>query len=298
MSRRVLVIGGSGMLGHKLVQVLNTDPTFEVHVTVRAAVDARFRAADAEYHHGVTIAPGDDSLSRVLGMLAPDVVINAVGAIKQRKDVESAREMTFFVNGTLPHLLPHLNPNRRAQVVHFSTDCVFVGDRGGYVESDTPDAEDVYGRSKAVGELVYGRHLTIRTSIIGFELRDHVSLLGWLFRQPRGSSVPGFRHAIFSGLPTVTLSETVRDLLRSTDPLHGLYHVASRPISKLDLLSKVDAAFGLGHVFVPVDNVRIDRSLRDDRFRQATATVTPEWDTLVAELRRDHESTGYPAPSR
>ncbi|MFL5580737.1 MAG: sugar nucleotide-binding protein [Gemmatimonadaceae bacterium] len=293
MTKRVLVIGGSGMLGHKLVHVLSADPAFEVHATVRTAVDPRFRAAGAEYHAGIEIAPGDDGLARVLASLAPAVVVNAVGAIKQKKDLGSALERTFFVNGTLPHLLPLLNPNRRAQVVHFSTDCVFVGDRGGYTEADQPDAEDVYGRSKAVGELAYGAHLTIRTSIVGFELRDQLGLLGWFLRQPARSTLSGYTRAIFSGLPTVTLSRTVRDLLGRDEPLRGQYHVASDPIAKFDLLARVAAAFDLEHTLVPSEAVVIDRSLCDDRFRALTGTARPGWTELVAELREDFASLPY-----
>jgi dTDP-4-dehydrorhamnose reductase len=201
----------------------------------------------------------------------------------------------LFLNGTLPHALALLNPNPSGKVIHFSTDCVFIGDRGHYTERDSPDAEDLYGRSKAVGEVAYGRHLTVRTSIIGFELGNHRSLLSWLFRQPRGTPIRGYTNAIFSGLPTVTLSRTVRNLLLEQPNIAGLYHVASEPIRKYDLLQRISARFDLDHEFVPDPSVRIDRSLDDSRFRALTGTTTPGWDELIEELWQDYHAGPYNA---
>lgn len=293
MTQRVLVLGGTGMLGHKLVQVLAADPAFEVHATVRRRPMEEFASRGVDYHEGITVAAGDPSLATALGRLAPDVVINAVGAIKQRKELMGSLEQTFFLNATLPHLLPLMNPNPAGRVVHFSTDCVFQGDRGGYRESDAPDAEDAYGRSKASGELTYGRHLTIRTSIIGFELASHLGLVGWLFGNPRGARLTGFGRAIFSGLPTCTLARQVRDLLHHGPALTGVYHVASEPISKLDLISRLNEAFGTGYEIARDDAFVLDRSLDDSRFRAATGTRRPDWATLVAELERDFRTLPY-----
>jgi dTDP-4-dehydrorhamnose reductase len=292
MSEKVLVVGGSGMLGHKLVQVLGEAGDFRVHATVRAPLAEAFRQPGATYHTGVDLGGGVGALRAVLEREAPDVVLNAVGAIKQ-KDLHSALEETFFLNASLPHLIALMNPNPDSRVVHFSTDCVFRGDQGGYTEADAPDVEDLYGRSKACGELDYGRHLTIRTSIIGFELSGHLSLLSWFLGQPRGSVLRGFRKAIYSGLPTCTLSGTVAHLLRDRPEVRGLYHVASEPIDKYSLLERVNRAFDLGHELVPDDEFLMDRSLDDSRFRSETGLARPDWDLLVEELLVDYESLPY-----
>lgn len=292
MTKRVLVVGGTGMLGHKLVQVLGTDSDLDVHCTVRRMPAEYFVTHGATYHEGVVVGPGELRLSAVLRDVQPEVVINAVGAIKQR-DLYARTEETFYLNGTLPHLIPFLDPDRSVRVIHFSTDCVFQGDRGGYRECDAPDALDLYGRSKACGEIDYGDHLTLRTSIIGFELAAHLGLLGWLLRQPRGSHLQGYSRAIFSGLPTVTLSRTVLEIVKSHPALRGLYHVASEPIDKLDLLKRVNRRFGLGHMLEPNTAVRIDRSLDDSRFRTATGTIRPAWDDLVEELATDFRAHPY-----
>ena len=288
----VLIVGGTGMLGHKLAQVLGAEPSLRVRCTVRRPPPPPFRAAGVEYLAGIDLGAGSGPVRELLEGTRPDVVVNAAGAIKQ-KDLAAHVDETWHLNATLPHLLALLNPNPAGRVVHFSTDCVFRGDRGGYTEDDTPDAVDLYGRSKACGEVGYGPHLTLRTSIIGFELAGHLGLLSWFLRQPPGSTLRGFTRAVFSGLPTATLARTVRDLLVGGPPLAGMYHAASEPIAKYDLLARVNDALGLGHTLVPDDSVAIDRSLRDDRFRAATGTRTPGWDALVDELVRDLSTLPY-----
>jgi dTDP-4-dehydrorhamnose reductase len=292
MSRSVLVLGGTGMLGHKLVQVLSASPELRVHASVRREPLPELRLPGVTYHAGVDLLPGAKAVSSLLAATAPDIVLNAVGAIKQ-KDLYAAVDETYFVNGVLPHLLALLNPNPDGRVIHFSTDCVFRGDRGGYTESERPDVGDLYGRSKACGELDYARHLTLRTSIIGFELGGHLSLLGWFMRQPRASRLKGFSRAIYSGLPTVSLAHIVRALIEDGLPLSGLYHVASEPISKYELLCRLNEAFELGHQIEPDESVRIDRSLDDSRFRAATGTIRPGWDALVADLHADFHALPY-----
>lgn len=291
MSKRVLVLGGSGMLGHRLVRELSGS-ALDVHATVRSPLGEPWRSPGVSYHSGIDVVARLTSLREILGQIAPDIVINCIGAIKQR-DISSQVEATFFLNGTLPHLIALSNPNRSGRVFHVSTDCVYRGDRGQYGESEMPDAEDLYGRSKAVGEVTYGRHLTVRTSIIGFELAGHLGLLSWFFRQPRGATLRGFQRAVFSGLPAAAISRELATLAQADNPPTGIWHIASEPINKYDLLSRVNETFDLGHTLVPDDGYSIDRSLNDDRYRRATGTARPKWDSLIEQLRADWDLLPY-----
>jgi len=293
---RVLLVGGSGMLGHRLALELAGRAGLDVHVTVRRPVPEPFRAVGVRYYDGVDLGSGSGPIARLLGELAPDVVLNAVGAIKQ-KDLAANVDQSFFLNGVLPHSLALLNPNPAARVVHVSTDCVFRGNRGGYRQDEPPDAEDLYGRSKAMGELTYGRHLTLRTSIIGFELAGHLGLVSWFFRQRSGSRLPGYTAARYSGLTTGALSRTIADLLAGSPPRFpsGTWHLASVPISKFDLLGRLNAAFGLMHTLVPDDSVRVDRTLDDTPWRQLTGTARPVWSDLVDDLLADWKRRPYAA---
>lgn len=263
---RVLVFGADGMLGHQLVRRLAVK--HEAASSVRSDADVRDEAA----------------VSRVLRKFRPEVVVNAAGVVKQRMDAESAAA-AIEVNAVFPHRLARLCEPLGARVIHFSTDCVFSGERGAYAEADPPDARDLYGRSKLLGEPAYPHCLTLRTSMIGRELHRKSGLLEWFLAQ--SAPVRGYRKAVFSGLTTLELARVVERLVDSGRPAAGLYHVAAAPISKYELLRLVKAGFGLATEIRADDDVRIDRSLDAARFGRETGYQPPDWPAMVAELARE-----------
>lgn len=288
--KSVLVLGGRGMLGHKMVQVLAQEGSFDIHTTVQELPSTDSQWKNVRYHAGLEFGPHSSTLPDLLSKLKPDFIINAIGAIKQ-KDLYSEIDNTYYINGTFPHLLALLNPH--GKVIHVSTDCVFKGNKGSYVESMLPDSEDLYGRSKAVGEINYGRHLTLRTSIIGFEWSGHRSLLSWLFSNVPHANIKGFASAIYSGLPTVTFSRSVLKIMKESPDLCGLYHIASEPINKFDLLNRMNERFQLKLNIQADNSLVLDRSLDDTIFRNKTKTARPSWDLLVEELWNDFHSQPY-----
>jgi dTDP-4-dehydrorhamnose reductase len=179
----------------------------------------------------------------------------------------------------LPHRLAGLCELVGARLVHMSTDCVFSGKKGDYHESDPSDAEDLYGKSKFLGEVVYPHAITLRTSIIGHELQGARSLIDWFLSQER--QCKGYTKAIYSGMPTVVLAQLVRDVIIPQTDLTGLYHVAAKPISKFDLLRLVADVYGKTIEIIPDDKLVIDRSLNAERFRDATGYVAPGWPKLI-----------------
>jgi dTDP-4-dehydrorhamnose reductase len=284
----VLVIGGSGLLGNAVARVLSRSANLRVTCTVRGpATSARLRAAGPiEVIESVDALRLED-LESAFARARPAVVVNCVGATKH-VDTGNEASAAYLANAVLPHVLSTLCATHGSRLVHVSTDCVFTGRKGMYVESDRPDAEDVYGQSKAAGEVRYRHALTIRTSIIGHEIDTDRSLIEWFMRQ---SSCRGFRRAIFSGFPTVTLARIIRDVVIPDPSLHGLYHVAAPPIDKYDLLTKVADAYALPVTVTPDDGFVIDRSLDGSRFAAATGFVSPGWDELVREMHSDWESS-------
>lgn len=275
---RILVLGADGMLGHELVHQLT--PWAEVAATTRRGV-GRYGGVDARR---------PDSVVGVLADFRPDAVVNAVGLVKQLPDGQS-HLAALEVNALWPHRLAALCRVAGARLVHVSTDCVFSGERGGYTEDDVADARDVYGRTKLLGEVVDGSALTLRTSIIGLERGSRRSLVEWFLAQ--SGQVKGYRRAIYSGVTTMELTRVVRLLLEDFPELHGLWHVASQPIDKYDLLSRLARALGRADAeLVPDDEVVIDRSLRADRLREASGYQAPSWDHMLTELTeriRDRE---------
>jgi dTDP-4-dehydrorhamnose reductase len=282
---KVLILGGTGMLGHKLWQTLA--PRFDAYVTFRRAPEAygRLGIFDPARALGGVCAEDFDSVTRAFDAIRPDVVVNAVGIVKQDATAKDP-VASITVNALFPHLLARRCRAAGARLIHLSTDCVFSGRRGAYRESDAPDAEDLYGRSKLLGEVEDGDCLTIRTSMIGRELEGAQGLLEWFLGQD-GGRVRGFRRAVFSGFTTAALAVMMSDLIASHPDLRGLYHVAAAPITKFDLLSLVKEELGLHVVIEPDETFVCDRSLDGTRFREATGFTPPSWPEMIAALRRD-----------
>jgi dTDP-4-dehydrorhamnose reductase len=188
------------------------------------------------------------------------------------------------VNAMLPHRLSRYCATQGSRLVHISTDCVFAGTRGNYRESDTPDATDLYGQSKLIGEVRDERHaITLRSSIIGHELQSRYALIDWFLSQQ--DRVRGYTRAIFSGVPVAEMARIIGEIVLPRPELHGLYHVAAAPVSKYELLRLVAAEYGKTIEIVPDDSVVIDRSLNGDRFTHATGYVAPPWPDLVRLMR-------------
>ncbi len=278
---RVVVIGASGMLGSALVQHLSGSSDLEVVGTVRDLAglpEAFLGAVGGSLVDGVDVF---DAGSRRDAVAGADVVVNAVGVIKQAAGVHDAVP-TVEANALLPHLLASDCADAGARFVHVSTDCVFSGRRGGYSEDDLPDPVDFYGRSKLLGE-VAAPALTLRTSIIGHEVRRHASLVDWFLSQPP-TTVRGFANAIYSGVTTRELARLLVDVALPLPALQGLFHVASEPVSKLELLRLVADAYGWAGEIVPDEDFRCDRSMRADRLHSATGYRPRPWPEMVHEM--------------
>lgn len=281
-SMRIVVVGASGMLGHRLVHGLSSQ--FEVTGTVRGDAD-RYRQlppfARGRLTGGVDAA-AYETVERAVVEQRPDVVINAIGAIKQVSDGKSAVPAIRF-NALFPHLLAQTAEKIGARFITFGTDCVFSGRQGPYSESDTPDATDVYGRSKLLGEVTGEGCLTLRTSIVGRELRGGHSLFEWFLSQ-NGKTVKGYRRALYTGMTTGAATDLVAAIIRHHPKLDGLWQVAGPEISKLDLLRLVASAMDLDVRIEPDDDFHCDRRLDGSRFNRATGLVVPAWREMIAAM--------------
>lgn len=277
---KILVLGANGMLGNAMIRVLNEKAGWQVYGTIRSESSRRFFTEDiaAQLLSGVDVEQ-HDSLLQAFIRTRPDVVVNCIGLIKQLADAEDPLQ-AIPINALLPHRLARLCELSGARLVHFSTDCVFAGDKGAYRETDPSDAKDLYGRSKFLGEVGYPHALTLRTSIIGHELQSAHGLVDWFLSQQ--GSCNGYSRAIFSGLPTVALAQIVRDLVIPRTDLSGVYHVAAEPIAKYHLLKLIADVYNKNIEIIASDRLVIDRSLNADRFQAATGYTAPSWPELIA----------------
>jgi dTDP-4-dehydrorhamnose reductase len=289
---RVLILGGGGMLGHKLYQTLSLRA--ETSVTVRRSARSyeRFELFPrSSVIEGIDVL-NPDHLHRAIAAARPTAVINCVGIIKQLKEAHDPIP-SISVNSLLPHRLAALSAAAGARFVHISTDCVFSGAGGPYDESSRPDAADLYGRSKLLGETDEKQSpnaITIRTSIIGREIETSSGLVEWFLAQ-RGGSVRGYKNAQFTGFTTLQLSRIIADILFDHAEMRGLWQVSSDSISKFDLLGLINRSYGLGTRIDPDVDFHCDRRLDSTRFREATGFRPLPWPEMIEEMR--HDPTPY-----
>ena len=283
MIMRVLVFGAGGMLGHKLMQRLGQ--SHDVFGTVRDHVDGLDAFATPDnLIFGVTVEDVE-SVRAAIEKVRPDVVINAIGIIKQLPDSKNVIA-TLTVNSIFPHRLAEFGRDFGFRLITISTDCVFSGSRGNYSETDIPDATDLYGKSKNLGETTGDNCLTIRSSIIGHELGSAHSLVDW-FLSNRNGRVKGFAKAIYSGFPTVVFVAIIDNLIRNYPRLSGLYHVSSEPINKFDLLTMIDKEYAANIAIDRDEDFKIDRSLDSTKFRRETGFTPASWSEMIKLMAED-----------
>ncbi len=280
---RVLVVGATGLLGNTLYRVLSEQSDWTVLGTVRSEGAKGFFVP--ELSNGL-VAVRDltslDELKRLFSACKPDVVINCV-ALRRTEALQLDPALNIYA--ILPMRLAHLCQLSGARMVQISTDGVFSGARGRYTEEDLPDADDIYGRTKYLGEVQQPRGITLRTSMIGHELNSQNgrSLLEWFLAQR--DECRCYTRAVFSGLPAVELSQLIRDFVLPRADLSGLYHIAAAPISKFDLLKLVAVEYGKVIRIIPDDSVAMDRSLIADRFNAATGYNPSAWPEMIRVMR-------------
>jgi dTDP-4-dehydrorhamnose reductase len=277
---RVLIIGGSGMLGHQLCRLLQN--RMDVWVTFRTSSESSGLLPEDRRIINVQVQD-TGRVQEVLDSVKPDAVVNAVGIVKQRDEARQAVP-SIQVNALFPHQLADLCVERAIRVIQISTDCVFSGFRGNYSEIDVPDPVDLYGRTKLLGELNRPGCLTLRTSIIGWQLNTFSSLLSW-FALQRNKRIKGYRKAIYSGFSTTVLAQLIGDILQTRPDLNGIYQVSSEPISKYELLVKLRDVLGWNDIIIdPDDQFFCDRSLSGTRFSTATGWRPPTWEAMLQGL--------------
>ncbi len=285
-NKRLVILGATGMLGHTLFERFSGSGGFDVHATARSGdgLSVFFPPRLVERIKTGVDADDFDSVIRAVEELRPDVVINCIGIIKQSQLAKDPLT-SIAVNSLFPHRLAHLCGAAGARLIHISTDCVFDGSKGNYKEDDLSDAEDLYGRTKFLGEVAYPHCVTMRTSIIGHELKGKYGLIDWFLSQE--GKVRGFTKAIYSGFPTVEMARIIGEYVIPNEGISGLYHVSSDPISKYDLLKLVAKRYEKKIEIERYDDFHCDRSLDSSRFRGATGYKPPSWPELIDGMRED-----------
>jgi len=277
--KNILILGVSGMLGSTLLKYFDKNVTFNVHGTVRSLKSIDFFPTELKNSITSSVdATNFESVINIVKLFQPELIINCIGIVKQ---IASSNDplIAIPINSVFPHKLAKLSQEQGAKLIHISTDCVFSGSKGMYVEDDTPDAQDLYGLSKRLGELHSQQSLTIRTSIIGHELARGTSLIDWFLDQK--DHVLGFENAIFSGLPTVEIARIIQEYVIPFPNITGLYHLSADSISKYDLLCLVSEIYKKDIQIKRDGSLRIDRSLNSNMFRRKTGFLPLTWPKMI-----------------
>ncbi|MCA6438694.1 MAG: sugar nucleotide-binding protein [Chitinophagaceae bacterium] len=287
---RILILGGNGMIGHKMYQVLSERYTDTWILIKRSLNDISFsNLYDKSRVIDQTNLTNLSLLTTILENIQPDIIINAVG-ITIRRGIDHVISDSIIINAALPHFLSEwVGKYSGKRFIHFSTDCVFSGKKGAYEESDITDAYDTYGRTKALGEVARSAQtLTLRGSMIGRELENKTELLEWFLKQSN-KSIKGFSGAIYSGITTNQMAKYVLKIINDYPDLSGVYNVSSEPISKLELLNLFNKAFNVGAVISDDTTYHSKKDLISDRFYKTIGEKKLTWDELIEDLRIDSE---------
>lgn len=274
---KILIVGASGLIGSNIFNYLSTNSSHDVFGTYRnhnalKAFDESSILNLVEFKLEESIQP----LYKLISELCPDVIINALGVTKH---IDEARANVIRVNSLFPHQLAEIATKYKIRLIHISTDCVFSGSKGMYTENDLPDATDLYGRSKILGEVTYGPHLTVRISTIGTEITTRYGLLEWFLAS--SDQCFGYTKAIFSGLPSKYFASVLDSYILPNPQISGLYHIASRPVDKFTLLGALASFYNKKIEIIPNGAVAINRSLDPTKFVEKTGYAVPAWDKLI-----------------
>lgn len=253
--KRVLILGATGMLGHMVYRYFEQLGTYELFNSVyRTPLNESSIVCNVKDQNALTL---------LFNQIRPDVVINCIGALVQESKKNPAN--AIYLNALLPHVLKDLCNQHQPKLIHISTDCVFSGKKGAYAEDDFRDADDIYGRSKALGEIFEEPHCTLRTSIIGPELKENgTGLFAWFMRQE--GEVKGYTNAYWSGVTTHELARQIHKVIMHD--LKGLFHVTNgQKISKFELLHLFNRLREVPITIHPYSEYQADKSLmKSDKF--------------------------------
>lgn len=285
--KKILIFGITGMLGYAIFdQLIKNKKKFESIGTYRITEKIKkINKKNLKYLYEINDLKDINSIKGLIYDFKPEFVINCIGHIKQKENTDKSE--IIYINSYLPHIIHKISKKINAKYIHFSTDCVFSGNKGFYNESSLPDPLDLYGQSKLLGETEFDQSLVLRTSIIGHEISTSFSLLDW-FLNSNNKLEEGFVNAYFSGLP---VTEVAKVLIENIIPNFnfGLYHLGGKKISKYNLLNMIKKIYNLDIKIKKNYNVIIDRSLNTKLFNKDFSYRYKDWNKLLLELREYHE---------
>lgn len=283
---KILILGGNGMIGHKLYQVIS-----KKYPNTWVLFKKKFELVNNNILFKKEFVIDDFDVSDfsklidLLNHLNIDIIINAIG-LTIRRNVYDIHSKSILINSVLPHILNEWVISNKKRLIHFSTDCVFSGNDGFYNEDSFTDSNDFYGRSKALGEINSSNTLTLRSSMIGRELENKTELLEWFLSNKNGV-VSGYSKAFYSGITTNLMADFVSKIIEYFPNMNGIYNVSSEKITKLELLKLFNEYFKTNITIIPNDLYTTNKVLNSDKFYKKTGFKRQNWHELIKDLEND-----------
>jgi dTDP-4-dehydrorhamnose reductase len=278
---KILILGITGLIGRTLFSQLKKNKSLEVYGSSRNKNEDQHNKEIQYFDYKY----GENFLEKIIHEIEPEYIINCIGVTKHIEGSED-QLVSIPLNSLLPHNISKVISKSNSKLIQISSDCVYSGKKGDYKEEDTPDSLDLYGRSKAFGEVINNKDITIRTSTIGHEDNTNYGLLEWFLSQKE--SCFGYKNAFFSGLTTFELSKVIENYFLTDKSLSGLFHVAGQPISKFRLLELIAAQYSLEVKIKPNTEFCIDRTLNSSFFNSKTSYSPPSWEEMIDNMHTDN----------
>ena len=276
----ILILGSSGLIGSTIARVLSHSVKLKVNGVGRKELDQNL---DFHYHKYNDLNQLN-TLKESFFKFNPEVIINCAGLTKHLPLIKNPIE-AIKINSIFPIALSELVEKFKCRLIHISSDCVFSGNKGNYLDSDSPDPIDLYGKTKALSEIISNKHLVLRTSTIGHELNTSYGLLNWFLSQKGNSE--GYTKAFFSGLTTLELAKLIETEVLPRETMCGIYNISSQRISKYEILKIIKETYNLKTNLIENDSVVIDRSLNSSRFCNLTGYILKSWPEMIRNMYTD-----------
>ena len=278
---KIFITGIDGMIGHKIAQSLS-----EEH-TIIGSSRKNIKSQDLGINDCELITHDflKDDILEILDKINPEIIVNCAG-ITIRRGINDNYDNTILLNSNLPHIIDDWTERNQSKLIHFSSDCVFSGEKGNYLDESIPDATDLYGLSKLRGEVKSKNSLTIRCSIIGREIFNHTELFEWIYSM-RGKQIKGYNNVLYSGVTSIWMGRVLKKILKYHSELSGIYNISSEPITKYSLLNLINEHFKLGIEITRDTKIKSNKVLISKKFTEITDIKPPNWDDLITEFKED-----------
>lgn len=276
----ILVLGASGLVGNMVFRVLSEDNSYYTYGTIRSDVSKKyFIPLLSKNLITVDNILSPNNILALINKIQPNIIINCISI---GRPIPHEFSLLLPSLALFPRRLYYFCELMGIRLINISSDGVFSGKLGNYSETDVPDAQDPYGQSKLLGE-VLGNALTFRTSFIGPELFHKMGLLEWVLSN--SGTCAGYSSSIFSGVTTLEFSKFLKNVAIPNKKLAGIFHLASTPCSKFDLLNMIKIEYGLDLEIYPEVSLVVDRSLNASLLEFATGYTAPSWGDMLRSLR-------------